>query len=63
MFKIQCKYMNHFAVHNNILRCHEQLKFMSVVCCCFNDGKCNICVFRIEGVGVEPDIFCSNRKS
>ena len=36
MFRIWCKYMSHFAVHNNILWCHEQLKFMSVVCCCFN---------------------------
>jgi len=62
MFKIQCEYINHFAVHN-ILGCHEQLKFMSMVCCCFSDGKCNICAFCIEGVGVEPDIFWSNRKS
>jgi len=52
--------MNHFAVHNNILWCHEQLKCMSVVYCYFNDGKCNICAFCIGG---GADIFWSNRKS
>jgi hypothetical protein len=43
--------MNYFAVHNNILWCHEQLKFMSVVCCCFSDSKSNISIFCIGGVG------------